>query len=165
MIDPTQTGLRGRDAVISSAPFVWDGPDTRIFHEREEGPKIGDVVLLVSDTADQNAQHVQALVDESEVYSLAVDCLTVLPKHVPELVVPIPPEVCANVVYSFDGRGYPPGSFFRKLTHAIVGADPHNRNRLALAFPEWVRAVNLAQNHVGGLDMMMKANRDNRPLL
>lgn len=165
MIDPTQTGLRGRDAVITSAPFVWDGPDTRIFYEREDGPKIGSLVLLVSDTADKDAQHVQALVNEEEVYMIAIDCLTTLPKHVPELVVPIPPEVCANVVYTFDGRGYPPGSFFRKLVHAIVGADPHNRYRLALGFPEWVRAVNLAQNEPGGLNMMMKANRENRPLL
>ena len=165
MIDPTQTGLRGRDAVITSAPFVWDGPDDRIFYDRPDAPTLGSIVLLVSDTADKDAQHVQVLAHESEVYTLAIDCLTVLPRHVPELVVPIPPEVCANVVYAFDGRGYPSGEFFRKLLHAVVGADPHNRRRLALGFPEWVRAVNLAQNEPGGLNMMMQANRENRPLL
>lgn len=163
MIDLSQTGLRGRTAICTSAPFVSAG-DRHAFYEGPNEPSVGDHVLIVSDAPRDNGD-VDALFWDSDVFTVDAACLTIVPRHVPELVVPIPPEVCANVVYAFDGRGYPSGEFFRKLLHAVVGADPHNRRRLALGFPEWVRAVNLAQNEPGGLNMMMKANRENRPLL
>lgn len=164
MISPDAQNLRGRDAVVTSAPFVWTGGE-RHFHEVPSILHVGAQVLLLSDTpTDDSEGHVRVLVRDAHVYLVSVDCLTIVQKYVPKLDVPIPPEVCANVVYLFDGRGTPPGSFFRKLAHAVIGADPGNRNRLALGFPEWVRAVNIAQNVEGGLNMLMAANKRQEPL-
>lgn len=162
MIDRTQTGLRGRDVVISTAPYLHNGEEF-VFHEVPGILDVGAVGLMVSDAPDEEG-NVLVLFGEAYVYHLSTDCLTVVPKHVPNVLVPIPPEVCANVVYLFDGRGHPPGSFFRKLAHAIIGADPHNRKRIALGFPEWVRAVNIAQHVPNGLDLLMAANKKQEPL-
>lgn len=61
----------------------------------------------------------------------------------------------AQVLWWFDhSRGYRPGSFMENLIRAIASADPQNRARLALGFPEYVEAMNVAQNMPGGLDRL-----------
>ena len=50
-----------------------------------------------------------------------------------------------------------PGEFYRRLTHAIAAADPHNRARLADAgFPGLVAAANLIQGSPQGVTLLRR---------
>jgi hypothetical protein len=64
----------------------------------------------------------------------------------------ITPDAAAHVLWHYkSGGGYEPGSFVRKLIEAIAAADVVNRQRLALGFPAYVAAVNLADRSTNGL--------------
>ena len=58
---------------------------------------------------------------------------------------PIRPEVAQHVLWHFGEGGLRPGSFLEKLLVAIAGSDQENQLRLALGFPDYVTAVQLAQ--------------------
>lgn len=70
-----------------------------------------------------------------------------LPPDTPDLPASseIPVEVAAHVLSHFGQGGWPPSGFKTTLMLAIAQADIVNRNRLALGFPEYVAAFNLAQ--------------------
>jgi hypothetical protein len=50
--------------------------------------------------------------------------------------------------------GYPAGAFTRTLIEAMTRADQGNLARLALGFPGYAAAVQLAQNDFGGADVL-----------
>lgn len=60
----------------------------------------------------------------------------------------------AHVLYHFGEGGFPAGSFTEKLFRAIGAADPLNRAKLSIAFPEEVEAMVLAMEDPAGLDKM-----------
>lgn len=65
---------------------------------------------------------------------------------------PIPEPVAAHVLAHFaPGEGYRPGSFFATLIVLMARADPRNLDRLAVAFPDYARAVRLAKDTPGGM--------------
>lgn len=69
----------------------------------------------------------------------------------------------SHVLAHFGAGGYPAGSFTRTLIRATTAADPANRARLALGFPGYVAAVDLAQNDPAGiakLQAIARAHRD-----
>jgi hypothetical protein len=54
----------------------------------------------------------------------------------------IPADVAAHVLFHYGHEGgYQAGSFTESLIVAIEMADPVNRDRLALGFPEYVAAI------------------------
>lgn len=57
----------------------------------------------------------------------------------------IPVEAAAHTLFLFARGGWPASGFKSTLLHAIAQADILNRNRLALAYPEYVAAYNIAQ--------------------
>ena len=82
------------------------------------------------------------------------DALTVTAAPNSRVKVDIPPEVASQVLYHFDGTGYAAGGFFRQLINAAATADPDNRSRLGLGFPDYVRAVVLAKETPGGIEAL-----------
>lgn len=64
----------------------------------------------------------------------------------------IPPDVAAHVLFHY-GRegGYQAGSFTEQLLTTIGMADPANRNRISLGFPDYVAAVVAIQYHPDGV--------------
>jgi hypothetical protein len=68
----------------------------------------------------------------------------------------ITPTIAAHVLWHFDGEvaGLEPGSFVAHLLRAIAAADPTNREGLALGFPGYVHAVDLASKHPQGLYLL-----------
>lgn len=65
-------------------------------------------------------------------------------------------EVASHVLWFFRKEGYQPGSFVEMLLLTISRADIHNQMRLALGFPEYAFAMQLAQNHSDGLEILRK---------
>ncbi|MGP3914378.1 hypothetical protein [Nonomuraea sp. 10N515B] len=63
----------------------------------------------------------------------------------PKEEVEIPLEVAAHVLFHFGRGGWPPSGFKATLMLAIAQADVVGRGRLALGFPEYVAAFNMAQ--------------------
>lgn len=64
----------------------------------------------------------------------------------------ITPTIAAHVLHHFgEPAGIAAGSFTRQLITTITKADPFNRARLALGFPGYVAAVDLAQNRTDGI--------------
>jgi hypothetical protein len=64
----------------------------------------------------------------------------------------ITPDIAGQVLWHFDQpRGRKPGSFAQALLAAVCAADPENRARLALGFPGYVVAVQLAQGQPEGM--------------
>jgi hypothetical protein len=59
--------------------------------------------------------------------------------------IPIPRRIADHVLAHFGHGGYQAGSFTRNLILTIASADPGNQRKLALGFPEYVAAVQLAQ--------------------
>ena len=66
----------------------------------------------------------------------------------------ISPEVAAHTLYHFRGEGYPPGSFTEALLVAFSRADSSNRALLGLGFPDYYKAISLAQDHLDGIDKL-----------
>jgi len=64
----------------------------------------------------------------------------------------ITPAMAAHVLHHFGGGGVRAGSFTVRLIELITHADPTNRARLALGFPGYVAAVDIAQNTLGGTE-------------
>lgn len=61
-------------------------------------------------------------------------------------------ELAWYVLRQFGDPNWPrPGSFYESLVETVARADPTNQARLAVAFPELVRLVALAQNEPGGM--------------
>ncbi|MCX4596170.1 hypothetical protein OG819_42915 [Streptomyces sp. NBC_01549] len=67
----------------------------------------------------------------------------------------IPPDIAAHVLFHY-GRegGYQAGGFTESLVTAIDRADPPNRDRLALGFPEYVAAVVAIQYDPNGVERL-----------
>jgi hypothetical protein len=63
----------------------------------------------------------------------------------------ITPAIAAHILHHFDAGGIRAGSFTVRLVDLITHADPTNRARLALGFPGYVAAVDLAQNDLDGM--------------
>jgi hypothetical protein len=63
-------------------------------------------------------------------------------------------EVANQVLFYFGEGGYPPGSFVQQLLRTITNGDRQNRARLALGFPDYVAAMDLAQYDPDGLDRL-----------
>lgn len=63
-------------------------------------------------------------------------------------------EVAAHTLYHFRGEGYPPGSFTEALLVAFSRADSSNRALLGLGFPDYYKAISLAQDHPEGIDLL-----------
>lgn len=64
----------------------------------------------------------------------------------------VTPKIAAHVLWHFQPGVAPalkPGSFTRSLIDTIARADPTNKARLALGFPEYVFAVDTYQNTLG----------------
>lgn len=58
----------------------------------------------------------------------------------------ITPDIAGQVLWHFGSpQGRRPGSFAQALLLAITAADPTNQARLALGFPGYVAAVQMAQ--------------------
>lgn len=70
---------------------------------------------------------------------------------VPADEVEIPVEAAAHTLFLFARGGWPASGFKSTLLHAIAQADIINRTRLAMAYPEYVAAYNLAQNDDDGI--------------
>ncbi|WP_052808710.1 hypothetical protein [Streptomyces cyaneogriseus] len=61
-------------------------------------------------------------------------------------------DAAAHVLFHYGHHGgYQAGSFTTHLIAAIDSADPSNKARLTLGFPEYVAAINLIQNHRNGV--------------
>lgn len=70
----------------------------------------------------------------------------------------IAPEVARNVLWYFGDRehGWRPGGFTTTLLDAIGKADSANQERLALGYPEHVRAMKLAMYTDTGMEFLAK---------
>ena len=66
----------------------------------------------------------------------------------------ITPTAAAHVLWHYGEGGYKPGAFIASLIAAIAKADRPNRARLALGFPEYVAACELADRTPGGLETL-----------
>jgi len=67
----------------------------------------------------------------------------------------IPADVAAHVLFHYgrDG-GYQAGGFTELIISAIDRADPANKAKLGLGFPEYVAAVNAIQYSPNGIDYL-----------
>ncbi|WP_328336824.1 hypothetical protein [Streptomyces violaceus] len=72
----------------------------------------------------------------------------------------IPAETAAHVLfhYGHDG-GYQAGTFTTNLITAIDSADPSNKARLELGFPDYVAAVNAMQYSHNGVEYLQSIVR------
>lgn len=91
----------------------------------------------------------ESLTVQSMVCNPAALTLTANPPRDPDTTVTV--DVAAHVLYHFEGTGYRPGGFISQLINTITHADPINRARLALGYPAYVQAVELASRHPNGL--------------
>lgn len=61
-------------------------------------------------------------------------------------------ELAWYVLRQFGELNWPrPGSFYESLVDTATRADPSNRARLALAYPELMRLIHLAQDEPDGM--------------
>lgn len=60
----------------------------------------------------------------------------------------------AHVLYEYGEIGLVPGSFTQSLIRTIAKADPANRARLELGFPEYVAAVNTITQRLDGVKIL-----------
>jgi hypothetical protein len=63
----------------------------------------------------------------------------------------ITPEVANHVLSHYGRGGYQAGSLIEQIIKAIDMADPANRDKLALGFPEYVAAVVAIQYDPAGV--------------
>lgn len=63
----------------------------------------------------------------------------------------VTPEMARHVLWHFGEGGHRAGSFTTALIELIARADPANRHRMGLGFPEYAAAVAVAQNDGGGI--------------
>ena len=140
--------LFARKALVTAAPFVREGDGEALLTHAPQ--QIGEEVAILGD---RPGGHVAVFDRYGDVTRLHRDCLTLVPPQ-PTPPAPITPDVAAHVLWHFRQLGYPPGSFISALIRAISGADPGNRLRLARGFPEYVRAVSLAADHLDGIDRL-----------
>jgi hypothetical protein len=72
----------------------------------------------------------------------------------------IPADVAAHVLahYGQEG-GYQAGGFTQLIISAIDRADPTNKAKLELGFPEYVAAVNVAQYSRNGIEYLQSIVR------
>ncbi|CAL9663868.1 hypothetical protein SUDANB1_07112 [Streptomyces sp. enrichment culture] len=72
----------------------------------------------------------------------------------------IPTDVAAHVLFHYGHEGgYQAGSFTTNLIVAIDSADPSNKARLGLGFPEYVAAVNAMQYSHNGVEYLQSIVR------
>lgn len=64
----------------------------------------------------------------------------------------ISPKVANQVLAHFGSGGYPAGSWAHKLISLMASADRDNLAKLALGFPEYAAAVDMAKYDVLGID-------------
>ena len=136
-----------RKALVTAAPFVrQEDGEALLAH----APEIGEEVAVLGE---REGGHVAVFDRRGDVTRMHRDCLTLVPPQ-PTPHAPITPDVAAHVLWHYRQLGYPPGSFTSDLIRTIAGADTGNRRRLARAFPEYVRAVSLAADHLDGIDRL-----------
>lgn len=72
----------------------------------------------------------------------------------------IPADVAAHVLFHY-GRegGYQAGGFTELIISAIDRADPANKAKLELGFPEYVAAVNAIQYSPNGIEQLQSIVR------
>lgn len=62
-------------------------------------------------------------------------------------------ELAWYVLRQFGDLNWPkPGSFYEALVDTIARADPRHQSKLAVAYPELVTFVRMAQHDPGGMD-------------
>jgi hypothetical protein len=67
----------------------------------------------------------------------------------------ISPVVAAHVLWCYDSYGgYRPGRFVESLIGLIGAADPFNRRKLSLGFPEYVAACEEIETPGGGTETL-----------
>lgn len=65
-------------------------------------------------------------------------------------------DVAAHVLWHYGESGHRPGSFTVALLSAIASADPTNRRLLALGFPHYVAACDLAEREPDGIEQLRR---------
>ena len=150
--------LWGRLALVTSAPFTLaDGEAV----PSRFGPQIGDEVATIG--WEPESENVGVVDRHADGWALHPDCLTLISRYGRPEVAPITPDVAAHVLWHYRQIGYPPGSFVSALIKTIAGADIGNRRLLARGFPDYVRAVELAAETVGGIDTLRRVLETRKP--
>ncbi|HJW01591.1 MAG TPA: hypothetical protein VJ617_21065 [Arthrobacter sp.] len=71
-------------------------------------------------------------------------------------------DVIRNVLHYFgEPGGWPAGSFTSNIMRAYQGADPGNRARLRLGFPELAEAMDLVLGSMEGIDKLRDRLKEN----
>ena len=148
----------GRRAIVTAAPYLVDSGEVR--DVRENGIEIGAEVAII----DHDEENLRVVGRDSigRAASVHRDCLTLVPLQ-PVPLAPITPEVAAHVLWHYRQIGYPPGSFTSALIRTIAGADSGNRRLLARGFPDYVRAVEMATETIGGIDTLRRVLETRKP--
>ena len=148
-------GLR---ALVTAAPYLVDSGEVR--DVRADGIEIGAEVAVI----DHDGENLRVVGRDGigRAASVHRDCLTLIPT-MPAPAAPITPEVAAHVLWHYRQIGYPPGSFASALIKTIAGADIGNRRLLARGFPDYVRAVEMATETVGGIDTLRRVLETRKP--
>lgn len=64
-------------------------------------------------------------------------------------------DLARNVLHYFgQPGGYPPGSFISNMLRAYQGADPGNKARIRLGFPELADTMDLVLDNMDGIDQL-----------
>lgn len=71
----------------------------------------------------------------------------------------IPPKVANQVLDHFGRGGYPAGSWKQKLIGLLASADRENFALLAVAFPEYAAAVDIAKYDLLGIENLQRIAR------
>lgn len=67
----------------------------------------------------------------------------------------ITPETAGHVLYAFGYTSEEPDAFTSAMLSAIMSADPGNKRLVATQYPEYVAAIDLAQNTMDGIEQLM----------
>ena len=121
--------IRGRTPVHDMLT-VWAGPDA------EHRAHCGDLYMRTEEAAELIARVNAGELAICPVASEPVDEIT--------------PEIAAHVLFHFGRGGWPASGFKSRLVELIATADVVNRGSLALGFPGYVAAFNLAQTSDSG---------------
>lgn len=66
----------------------------------------------------------------------------------------ITPAIAQHVLWHYGHGGLQPGRFVARLLEAYGSADPINKAGLALGFPGYCQAMDLASGHVEGMYLL-----------
>ena len=156
MIAP-EVEVRGARLYVTAAPFLRTDDDGPLMFAGPAQARVGDTAVGM----EQLGEHTVRVVIDRTGLAITLDrgCLSVVATPEPRPMALITRDEAAHVLNFFGGGGYPAGSFVRALLDALSKADPGNRGRLALAFPGYAEAVQLAKEHTGGMDHLARILR------